>query len=235
MDNKDTTQYSAEVYYSVGKTPGSLQHLTPGDMLFTFAEISKEFETHMQSWFANLERLGPVFDLYFGLLHSPKMYENLQFLTLTQAIETYHRRLYEGTDLPEKEHTQRINRILNRTPAEYRTWLMGKLKYSNELTLRRRLGDIMSEYDLVFQTLRPSRDEFVSKVVATRNYLTHYSTESERNVLTRAEERLLWVQKLKIIMEGLLLRQAGFDLDEIRELGSRNSDWKFWLPRTVLS
>lgn len=235
LDNKDTTQYAAEVYYSVGKTPGSLEHLTPGDMLFTFGQISKKFETHMRSWFANLERLEPVFHLYFGLLHSPRMYENLQFLTLTQAIETYHRRLYDGTDLPEKKHTRRINRILNRTAAEYRTWLVRKLQYSNELTLRRRLRDIMSEYGLVFQTLRPSGEAFISKVVSTRNYLTHYSTESDTNALVRAEQRLLWVQKLKIIMEGLLLRQAGFDLDEIRDLGSRNYDWKFWLPRTILS
>jgi hypothetical protein len=70
--------------------------LTHGDMLFTFEDISGQFETYLQNWFGKAGLLKPVYDLFFGTLYNPSMYLEFQFLSLIQAIESFHRRRYGG-------------------------------------------------------------------------------------------------------------------------------------------
>ena len=92
-----------------------------------------------RNWFAKADWLDPVCALYFGTLYNPSRYLDLNFLSLVHAIEAYHRRGSDETDKPAGEHEARLKEILDAAPAAYRDWLGEKLRYSNELSLRRRL------------------------------------------------------------------------------------------------
>jgi hypothetical protein len=87
-----------------------------------------------------------MYDLYFGIIHSSNMYVDHKFLSLMQALETYHRRILGGNELSENHHNKRILEILTAVPDQYRQWLEEKLKYSNELSLRKRMKELLGRH-----------------------------------------------------------------------------------------
>lgn len=80
-------------------------------------------------------------------------------------------------DLPEEKHEKRKQEILEAVPDEHKDWLEGKLKYSNEPNLRRRLREIFDKYpesvDFVVGDSKKDSKGFINGVVNTRNYRTY--------------------------------------------------------------
>lgn len=211
-----------KIFYQLSNVPKVSKTLLPYDMLFTFKDISDRFEGFLKNWIRKADLLRPVYDLYFGTLYNPKMYLQHRFLSLIQAIESYHRRVKKNYELPEQEHNKRIVKILNAVPEEHKKWLEVKLAYSNEPTLRRRLKEILDNYPKIVNKFIRDKESFIQKVVDTRNYLIHYDAIlKERSVET--EEIYHVAQKLKILLEACLLTEIGFGLDEIKKLFSRNT------------
>jgi hypothetical protein len=141
-------------------------------------------------------------------------------LNFVQALEAYHRRAMPTTDLPEEEHERRKEEILRAVPTHYREWLEGKLQYSNEPGLGKRLKDIIRRYPESAYPIAGSnsdeRGKFVRKVVDTRNYRTHFDDSLEVRA-ARGEELYQISKKLKLLMEVSLMGEIGFGDDEIRK------------------
>jgi len=64
-------------------------------MLFSYEEISDWTELILTKWFETSDKLAPIHELYFGSLYNSNMYLYHSFLSLVQAIESYHRRVFE--------------------------------------------------------------------------------------------------------------------------------------------
>jgi hypothetical protein len=71
----------------------------PDEFLFKLPDIAGREEDCFGNWF-RANWLDPVCALYFGTLYNPSKYLDFNFLALTQAIEAYHRRTSDETDLP---------------------------------------------------------------------------------------------------------------------------------------
>jgi len=208
------------IFYKLPDISYVSKPLMPFDMLFTFKDVSERFEVLLRNWFEKAEMLKPVYDLYFGTLYNPRMYLQHKFLSLVQAIESYHRRTMRNYELPEDEHQKRITEILDSVPSNYRKWLEWKFKYSNEPPLRQRLEDILEVCSEVLDEFIDDKSLFVDKTVDTRNYLTHYDPElKERSA--EGEELHRLTQKLKRLLEICLLKELGFNSDDIESLISR--------------
>jgi len=220
VENK--TYYSPiSIFYKVPAISLVFKPIMPLYMLFTFKDISENFEVFLRNWFEKAEMLKPVYDLYFGTLYNPHMYLQHKFLSLVHAIESYHRRTVKNCELPEDKHQKRVTEILDVVPSNYRRWLEWKLKYSNEPPLRQRLEDILGAHSEVLDAFMGDMSSFVDKTVDTRNYLTHYDpTLKERSA--DGEELYRLTQKLKALLEICLLKELGFSSDSIRSLISRN-------------
>lgn len=67
-----------------------------GLMLFPLPAIEEDLETYLAEWFHKTERLRPVHNLYFATQYNRSRYAEDRFLDLTQAIESYHRRVFGG-------------------------------------------------------------------------------------------------------------------------------------------
>jgi hypothetical protein len=120
--------------------------------------------------------------LLLGTIYSPGQYVQSTFLSLAQALESFHRRVYQGQFLPNEEYSSIKNALIEAIPAGIDAKLITKLKtmlqYGNELSLKSRL-----EY--LFQGIREdhfdnlsgnkSPREFIRLLVDLRNYLTHYA------------------------------------------------------------
>lgn len=188
-------------------------------MLFTLHDLPGGLDRALGTWFERAEVLDPVYQLYLGTVYNPNAFLEQRFLNLVQALEAYHRRAMPTTDLPEEEHERRKEEILSAVPDHYQ-WLEGKLWYSNEPGLGKRLKDIIRKYpESAFPITGSNSDErgkFVRKVVDTRNYRTHFD-ESLEGRTARGEELYRISEKVKRLMEMSLMGEIGFGDDEIRK------------------
>lgn len=96
MINDKTNYPPVEIFYRLSDILKVPKTLPPFDMLFTFKDISGRFESFLRNWFEKLDSLEPIYDLYFGTLYNPRMYPEHRFLSLIQAIESFHQRRYGG-------------------------------------------------------------------------------------------------------------------------------------------
>jgi hypothetical protein len=91
-DNTNTYYTSVKIFYLRRERLEVSNTIHPFMMFFTFQDISDKFEYFINNWFKNVDSLGPIYALYFGTLYSSNMYLEQQFLSYTQAIESYHRK-----------------------------------------------------------------------------------------------------------------------------------------------
>ncbi len=206
-------KHSVRIYYRLAQSPTDKER-HPAKMLFTLTDAQNRLQGILTSWFSKRDALEPVFDLYFGAVYNRRSFIEQRFLSLMQALETYHRRTTTTTDLPPEEHSDRINSILADTPQEFRRWLTAKLTYSNELALRQRLRDVLAGCPAVVGKLTSNKRAFVSRAVDSRNFLTHFDPQLKARATTGIDLQPM-VVTLQALVELCLLRELGFDCDEI--------------------
>lgn len=173
------------VYYRVlGRTVTTKERPARHEMLFSLRNLPEGFGPAVEKWLARAEILDPVYRLYLGILYNPQMFLEQRFLILVQALEAYHRRTMDVLDLPDDEHEKRMEAILGAVPEKHEEWLEGKLRHSNEPSLRKRIKHIFDKYpQTVDSVVGSSKDKntFVNKVVD----LTHTHQDrwmKERNL-----------------------------------------------------
>jgi hypothetical protein len=188
------------------------------ETLFEFQDIATRFETVLKLWFDKTELLQPIYFAYFGPMYYP-MYLELRFLWYTQAVESYHRRVIGNCVLPETEHAKRMLEVMNAVPQNHRDWLDDELKYSNEPSFRRRLRELFSK----FPWIDPGDKAFISKVVVTRNYLTHYDTDLKESAAS-GEELYAVSLKFELLIKAILLTELGFDA--VKDMIARTSAYR---------
>lgn len=217
---------SIGVFYQLPIEPNRKKEIKKHDMMFHFTDIQDRAGALLQNWFTKAEALRPMHGLYFATVYNNRLYTENAFLSLAQAIEFYHRVTMVNYELPKSEHKKRLRSILDTAPVEYKDWLKEKLAYSNIPTLRKRLTDIATAYGEVISEVLT--DEFIAKVANTRNYLTHYSDEKKKNVVS-GEDLSRLTQQLKIVLEVCLFKEMGFRYDEIRVLIMKNRRARWYL------
>lgn len=189
--------------------------------LFTLSDIAGREEDCFKNWFTKADWLDPVCALYFGTLYNPSRYLDLNFLNLIQAVEAYHRRASDETDRPPDEHAARMETILDAAPAEHRDWLGEKLRYSNELSLRRRLKLLFAQFSYLLDDLILDGKATVGEICDNRNYLTHYDATLKSRAVS-GTRLLLLVEVLKLLLQACFLGELGLPEAKIKEFISRS-------------
>lgn len=199
------------------KLPDSLHPLKAN---FVLADIVDDFSEVMNNWFKHYEELEPVYNLYFSVQYNSEMYLQNQFLSLTQAIETYHRREIGGQYLSDDEFEEFYDDLCEMIPdrfdESFRDHLeQGTFKYANEYSLRKRLSQLVSEQENILEELPMDIAASVNEIVNTRNYLTHY----DEGISPRADTDELHplILRLRAILETVLLSNLGIPEDQIVE------------------
>jgi hypothetical protein len=230
MRNNKAYNPPVKIYYRLSDIPKAPETLLPFNMLFIFKDFSNRFESFLRNWFEKIELLEPVYNLYFGTLYNPRMYLEHRFLSLIQAIESFHQRTYGGDYLSDEDYKKVVyDALVTAIPEEVRSDLKDRLKeylkYGNEFSLRKRLKEIFDKYQEVLNKFIENRDAFIEKVVDTRNYQTHHD-EDLRKCAASGEELYDLSQKLKTLLEICLLTELGFSSEEIKALFSRNERYQ---------
>lgn len=204
-------------------------------MLFPLPTIEEDLETYLAEWFRKAERLRPVHNLYFATQYNRSRYAEDRFLDLTQAIESYHRRVFGGDYQTRDEYLKGLyQQFVQVIPADldpgFKTALKeGKLYYANEYSLRKRLTELarkLSAAHPVFDFVRTanSRDAFVGRVTTIRNHLTHFDPKDD--TVVGDGELYHLARKLDATLVALLLHEVGLGLDAIMETMAQSVQYR---------
>ena len=219
-----------EIYYLIRGIPNLNENLNIFDMLFCFKDISNKLELVLKNWFKKINSLSAVFQLYFASLYNPSLYLEYKFLSLVQAIEAYCRIRYNGKYVSDGEyelvHDKILKSIIENTKNGLQCSLMSKLKYGNELSLKTRICRLFKKNIEITKLFIKNEENFIDKVIKTRNYLVHQD-ESLKELSFKKEELFSTNIKLKIMIEKYLLKEIGFDSEEIKALLLRNRLYKY--------
>jgi len=101
--------------------------------LFTYQDISADFEVMLRNWFDKEDSLKPICDLYFRILQNPYLYLENQFLSLVQAVEAFHRRVFKGRNALRKRLGESLDECGKIVPQ-----LLGNREYFIDKTVESR-------------------------------------------------------------------------------------------------
>lgn len=220
----NTTKENIELFFTQKKVLTN-KEIHSFEMILPFPRISEQITDVLSLWFKKAIRLRSVYDLFFGTFYNPGMYLQFHFLSLMQALESFHRVTKGGKYLSNDDWKPFRATLANAIPAElnsgHKDSLKSRIKYGNEYSLRKRIGELLESLDKqTLSLLSPTNKYFTGVLVDTRNYLTHYDDELKDVALKDAD--LYWAnQRLRILISLLLLKEIGIQekliLDQMTE------------------
>lgn len=208
----------AEVIIGVSKTP-TVQGKREFEYLFSLDDLNKS--DTLKLWRENYEKIEPVLDLYFSAFASNAGSAQTLFLNLVQALETFHARFITNDA---RSFSQRVHNVVNafcKGNGNEQQWVVFLLEDTQKqnkksIYLRSRLADLaFADGLLPFWPNGKLPNDYIRKVVDTRNYYTHYSTDKLAKSFSK-EELPLVNSQLLALLEYHLLVLLGFNPDDVR-------------------
>lgn len=78
-------------------------------MLLPLPQIRDRITKILGNWFDKYERLEPICNLHFGAIYNTELYLEHTFLSVVQAVESYHRRFMRNESIPPADHKAALN------------------------------------------------------------------------------------------------------------------------------
>lgn len=218
------------IFYPSGVSIDVQNKFMSPDMLFSFSVVLDNFGEYLTNWFKKSKSLKPVYDLYFGVLYSSSIYLHHEFLSLVQAIESYHRRRYKDKYLSDRKSKDVYNALISAIPkgieSDFKYSLKNRFRHINEFSLRKRLKELLNRYNDVTSLLIHDEKIFIEDVVNTRNFLTHYDKKNESKA-NKGKELYNLVQKIKFLLEVCFLMELEIPIEKIKELISISGKYAY--------
>lgn len=189
----------------------SLQNHSDFYMLRDQAGIG--LEAMFNKWFEIYDKVAMPSQLALSVLSSEKLWLHVEFLSLMQALEGLHRAilpgLYATVDEYERIRQSLSNAIPQHIAADHKDALRARIKYGNEISLRKRLAALV-------ERLPPDMRKHIlggdgsmpQRWVATRNYYTHWDESSKGDVLDGVEMHRSHV-RMRHLLRALYLNLVG--------------------------
>jgi hypothetical protein len=188
-------------------------------MLFMYSDVSDSLQEKLTSWLSAYKVFQPALALYFSARAGEHKYLDSRFLSLAQAIETYHRRTSNEQLMDGREFGKLVATQIDACPTPQREWLEGRLAYGNELNLRKRLKQILDPFKESFGD-RTARKRFVDSILTTRNYLMHYDVKL-KDKAARGEDLYRLCLRMEVLLQLHFLFELGFAVEEVAAFASR--------------
>lgn len=218
------------IYFKMGREIKDSNNIHPRAMIFSLNDIRENLENYLNNWFKRAEDIRPLYDLFFAVMFNHGGFLESEFLTLTQAIESYHRRTMDGSYLSDSEFKQLYSHFVRCIPEDlekdFKETLKDKFRYMNEFSLRRRLKELLNRYKDFIELIIAEPQKFINDIVNTRNYLTHYDKKLEEKAL-KDEKLFQLVEQIKVLIQILLFSELGFSSDFIKDILSSRQQYQY--------
>jgi hypothetical protein len=224
------------IYREQPITPDHLKKIFITKMLIPFDLIKNNFPAILTKWLYNTN-LYHIYNLYCGACYNIELFIENKFINLTQALESYHRQVYDGKYQSDDEYHdsiyQEFKAIIEKNVhnANYRISLIKKIEYLNEYSYQKRLKEIFKTIPpkILSDLLGSVRKQlhFIKKIVEMRNHLTHFSKKTKQ-LSDNSKNLYYYYNILKIIIEICLLKESGLTWDEINKILYLNDMFKYY-------
>lgn len=231
-DGENEITWTNVLFQQLSSHPARRSPVYTPEMLLSFADLVERGASALDRWFDLASEIHTVRTLLTGIQYRPEMFLDQKFLYAAHALETFHRQIVGGTELTQECHSERLTAILAAVPSIHKTWLEGKLDYSNELTLGQRVRALLTLVSQPVLEVVGNPKRFVRSMLDTRNYFTHH----DPRLTSRAAkgEQLLWLTQCTVLLVAdLLLREMGFDSDKRARMIVRTQAYE--LPKLLLA
>lgn len=166
-------------------------------------------------WFKLYDSLATASQLALSVLNSKDLWLHVEFLSLMQALEGFHRAISpeDGLYLSSKEY-EPIRQVLSdaipqSVASGHKEALKSRIKYGNEISLRKRLDALVGRLPLPLRKHILGGDGTVPRSwVETRNYYTHWDEASRKLVLDGIEMHRAGV-RMRHLLRTLYLDAVG--------------------------
>jgi len=210
----------SDVILGTGKTAHNQQRPTH-QYIFRLKDFLS-MENRMSTWWEKYEKLEPILDLYFSAYKQSGTAVTV-FLSLMQALETFHARFITNSLTAYKE---RANELVAKYEVEsikkqWKDFLLNDSQNAEDATyiyLRSRLADLLyADGDLPLRIgfgFCPT--EALNKLCNSRNYYTHYD-EGNKKKAYPAEKLPTVNSYLSCLLNYHILLLIGFESPAIRQ------------------
>lgn len=96
-----------------------------------------------------------------------------ELLTVFRAMELYHSAEVGGTDVPRREHRERVDAIVEGAPEEWKAWTLQHLESRNDKSLTTQLHEIMDLSPAIAIRINGAWPNFCREMVDNRNEAAH--------------------------------------------------------------
>lgn len=163
-------------------------HTNSHDFYMLRNEMEADLGVVFAKWLELYDSVAMASQLALSVLNSNDLWLHVEFLTLMQALEGFHRSTKPGLYASEEEYEpikQALsNAIPNNVASDHKDSLRSRIKYGNEIALRKRLDSLVESLPLPLRKHILGGDGAVPRSwVDTRNYYTHWDEGSRGLVL----------------------------------------------------
>lgn len=178
-----------------------------------------DFSIVFKKWFELYETVSKPSQLALSVFSSEKLWLHVEFLSLMQALEGFHRATMEGVYTTQAKYKAIQDTLTNAIPSNvsegHKASLKARIKFGNEISLRKRLNDLVGRLDLNLRKYIFNNDGTLPGVwVDTRNYYTHWDESSAKSILDGYEMHKANV-RMKHFLRALYLELVGIPQDAI--------------------
>lgn len=205
--------------------------------LFELNDLICDNANSLKMWFEKFDKLDPIVELFEVGFYTISISNETYFLNIMQALETYHAR-FVSNDF--KRYIRIVDEFLkdyykvdkkeefNEHILSWRSVLIAQDEEKSKMIyLKSRLGYLfVNNFEMFFGTLNYKLENFIRKLVDTRNYYTHYSIK--KNCIFTKGEMPYVIGVIENVLRYYILKEIGIDKDKIIEsistLMKRNED-----------
>jgi hypothetical protein len=169
----------------------------------------------LSNWYSSYEIMAPSMNLLFTVIGAENMFVNVRFLLAVQSLEVFHRRTSEMTVLSSGEFGSLLDELIGAIPSDMPTAMKEKLRslyqYANEPSLMQRMRDLLGQLSLLTGEIPAGfSGDFSKKIVATRNYNTHFNEALRARCYDAAG--MHWAtRRIVLLLTVLFLKRLGVD------------------------
>ncbi|HEX5422808.1 MAG TPA: HEPN domain-containing protein, partial [Candidatus Acidoferrales bacterium] len=167
-------------------------------------------------WLETLEALRPVEALAYGTVRNSKLFVETEFLSLAQAIESFHRVTDKAVIVGQEQFKAILASLQNAIftlcgDSDIATRLDESIGSANEPNFGQRIKKLFSRIsEQNLHRLLGDPGEFEQTLRQTRNFFTHPGIKKKSKVLTDPRDMFLFNQKLHAFLRLLVLIHLGF-------------------------
>ena len=187
----DESSHRVSLLVPLKQTP-PCTYKNPHDFFMSQPSIGKSLGEVIAKWYADIPPVYIPSQLALSVLSSDNLWLHVEFLSLIQALEGFHRSRFPGEYTTESEYEKIKHALTAAIPpyvhADHRDSLRSRIRYGNQISLRKRLDGLTDTLTPeLAKAILGKNGQVPRSWIDTRNYHTHWDEELRGNVLEDQE------------------------------------------------